>query len=386
MNLDEFKGKFTPFKIKINKNPDNHVTVEIVDCPIKGYKITDLDISKGSFMKRIQFSLYNSDGEELAFVLLDLNLKDEITKQDIVYYGSDNLIMRHSSQQICTDSTIVHESFNFTKMVDGIKENLEILQIKGNVILVTYNQYQKGIFSSMFQSSLFNQPETVTDYLYFPYRGAYVSNLSLYPAVEAKLKEILHLDINCSKEELENKMKEILDYNKSIGNIIKIIPDYESNVFTDYTFENHLDLVFSYIDNRKHNDLLQYFKGNYIGCIYSIDAYLNTSNQSNPSLIVVTEKEKNGNVYRCYTIIESGGIDKKDIIRAAENGPKYVTIFGKDGKEELHLYNGDPVSTLDPEEITRVKTDYDEFFKIITRFSDIQPVKIEDFTKKGIDR
>ena len=395
MNLDEFKGKFTTFDIKIkeqNPNDDFSInSIEIIDCSIKDVKIKNY--SKDGC--RIYFELYNSDGEnKLASISLELTEDNKrIISKDIRYFSSDNLTIDHSSQLIRTYDTIVHESFIFTKEVNGIEENLKIVQKDGNVIFANDDQKQDGNFYSDLESSLFTQPKNVTDFLYSPYfmYTRYIRQLSLYPAVKGKLKKILGLDINCSEEELKDTIKtKIIDYNASKNNRIQIIQDFKSDGFTEYTFTNRLDLVLSYLYN-ENNNLLQHFKGNYIGCIYYLYSpyRIHSDTQINTSLVVVTETEKDGHTLRCYTIVNNKGYDIEDtyIIEVAKKGPKYVTTFGEDGKEELVLYNGSSDFKNNPKEKIIAEAKYDEFVKkYLTPFSGIQPVKIEDFTRQGIDR
>jgi len=395
MNLDEFKGKFTTFNIKIkeqNPNDDFSInSVEIIDCPIKDVKIKNY-FKDGC---RVYFELYNSVGEnKLASITLELTEDNKrIMSQDIRYFSSDNLTIDHSSQLIRTDDTIVHESFIFTKEVNGIEEKLQIVQQDGKVIFANYDQKQDGNFSSQLESSLFTQPKNVTDFLYSPYfmYTRYIRELSLYPAVKARLKNELNLDINCSEEELKEKIKtKIIDYNTSQNNTFEFIPDFKCDTFTEYTFTNRLDLVLSYLYN-ENNNLLQHFKGNYIGCIYYLYSpdCIHSDAQIDTSLVVVTEKEKEGHTLRCYTIVDNKGYDIDDIyiIEVAKKGPKYVTTLGEDGKEELVLYNGSSDFKNNPKEKIIAEAKYDEFVKkYLTPFSGIQPVKIEDFTKQGIDR
>ena len=395
MNLDEFKGKFTTFNIKIkeqNQDDDFSInSVEIIDCPIKDVKIKNY-FKDGC---RVYFELYNSVGENnLASITLELTEDNKrIISQDIRYFSSDNLTIEHSSQLIRTDDTIVHESFMFTKEVNGIEEKLQIVQQDGNVIFANYDQKQDGNFYSDLESSLFTQPKNVTDFLYSPYRmyTRYIRQLSLYPAVKAKLKNKLYLDINCSEEELKDKIKtNIIDYNASQNNTVEIIPDFKCDTFTEYTFTNRLDLVLSYLYN-ENNNILQHFKGNYIGCIHYLysPALIHNDAQIDTSLVVVAEKEKDGHTLRCYTIVDNKGYDIEDtyIIEVAKKGPKYVTTLGEDGKEELVLYKGSSDFKNNPKEKIIAEAKYDEFVKkCLTPFSGIQPVKIEDFTKQGIDR
>ena len=395
MNLDEFKGKFTTFNIKIkeqNPNDDFSInSVEIIDCPIKDVKIKNY-FKDGS---SVYFELYNSVGEnKLASITLELTEDNKrIMSQDIRYFSYDNLTIDHSSQLIRTDDTIVHESFIFTKEVNGIEEKLQIVQQDGNVIFANNDQKQDGNFSSQLESSLFTQQKNVTDFLYSPYNmhTTYTRKLSLYPAVKDKLKKILGLDINCSEEELKDAIQtKIIDYNASKNNTFEIIPNFKCDTFTEYTFTNRLDLVLSYLYN-ENNNLLQHFKGNYIGCIYYLYSpyRIHSDTQINTSLVVVTETEKDGHTLRCYTIVNNKGYDIEDtyIIEVAKKGPKYVTTFGEDGKEELVLYNGSSDFKNNPKEKIIAEAKYDEFVKkYLTPFSGIQPVKIEDFTRQGIDR
>lgn len=109
--------------------------------------------------------------------------------------------------------------------------------------------------------------------------------------------------------------------------------------------------------------------------------------------MVATEQKKDNNTFRCYTLFEDNSVETiSDAIKEArENGkkyitPKYVTIVGENGEEDLAFYDGQPISKLETEKQTEAEANYTSFVEeFITPLSGIQRVYIEQFMQNSRD-
>ena len=374
--LNKFKCKFIPFKIQINKKPDQILSfdsIKIVDCPInlsKTNQKTQGAVGKYTDGLRLTFDLNCSDKIIAQITLTTDPSGKKIGHQDIVYYGPNDLIIRHSKQIIPTSSTIAHESFRFVEKVEGKKEDsLEIDEVDGNIIIASFSHRQyNDIIRTNLCSSLFTQPKNVKAYLYFPYRRTMDRSLALYPATIARFKEKLRLSSDCSEEEYNAKIKELQDY---YGDDFHIYKDYVSDAITEDSMSNYPNCIHSFKLNEEGNNLLYNFKGKYIGCI----SY-ETSNSS--SLVVVTDAEVEEKPCRFYTFFSRPN-EEEAIRNSSEKDAKFVTVKTETG-EELAFADGKNISTLSDEERKAAEASYAAFVEeCITPYSDVQPINIDQF-------
>lgn len=355
--LKQFENKFIPFDLDIKKG-DPDISVDIIKSPIQLKKEpVILDFNEDEKIVETIFNIFTLDNKKVARVVLKLNYKGEIVFQHTYYY-SDNLTLSHSKY---TDrhTKIPYETFGFEKGNFEDKKTLNITQVDDNVVGASYSRPFQFL-----SSSVFTQPTHAENYFDAPYDTQGMNGiLTKYMGIKHTFGKKLNLDSNCSNEEFE---AEIAKYMDKYGFIIK--PKFTFDYYTDYTLESSIDMVASYLAN-EDNNLLKDFKGKYIGSI---------SFQSTTTcpLVVVTEQEKEGNTYHCYTILEN---HDKETIRDSSKDPKYVTKIGENGEEELVLYNGQPVS----ENCQEGHDEYNKFVEeFITPFSGIQPIKIEQFMLK----
>lgn len=134
------------------------------------------------------------------------------------------------------------------------------------------------------------------------------------------------------------------------------------------------------------NNLLQDFKGNYIGNILRLT-------DKGYEGCIVTKHQKAGKDYRLYTLIDFTGtsitqgtgmdefmdIDRDsnylERLRNADKTPTFVTEIDREGNEKLVLYQGNAISEECPE--------YEEFVgNFINPFSDIKPIQISKVLNK----
>lgn len=369
--LKQFENKFIPFDIEIKTNgdrilgstekDDSNITIDIVNSPVPLKKgPVHYNFSEHEVVIAV-FDIFTLDKKQIAQVILKLNYEGEIVYQHTYYY-SDNLTLLHS-EYTNRHTKIPYETFDFEKgnFEDG--ETLNITQVDDNVVGASYS-YRIFHFLS---SSVFTQPTHIENYFDAPYDTQGMNGiLTKYIGIKHTFGKKLELDSNCSDEEFE---AEIAKYADKYGFIIK--PNFTFDYFTDYTLENSKDMVASYLAN-EDNNLLKDFKGKYIGSI---------SFQSTPPspLVVVTEQEKEGNTYHCYTILEN---HDKETIRDSSKDPKYVTKICENGEEELVLYNGQPISKDCADGYDEYKKFVEEF---IAPFSGIQPINIEQFMQEPRD-
>ena len=369
--MNDFKNKFIPFELEIKTNENGitspnkrpNITINIVNSPIKLKKFL-IDYSEDEDQIHTIFDIITSDGKRVACVDLRLTFSGKIVYQQISYYthyNSDNLSLVHSKYNNGSTS-IPYESFDFEKENDTGKEHMTITQVNGNVVGVSFsstpqNAEANSTFQKYISSSLFTKPNFIGDFLELPYSHLSLDGTLLkYKAAEARFKEFVGLDDNCSKEELE---KEIKKYKKDTK------CDEHNPEFTTYSLQNYLDIVAAYLADEEHN-LLRGFKGSYVGSILKND-------ESSTPLVVVTEQKKAEQTYRCYTFLVTPEIDT---IRKSNKDPKYVTKVGKNGKEELVLYDGKPIS----ENCSTGHKEYNKFVdEYITPFLGIQPIDIKQF-------
>ena len=146
----------------------------------------------------------------------------------------------------------------------------------------------------------------------------------------------------------------------------------------------HYEYKASYLADNSNN-LLQDFKGNYIGNI------LRLTDQGYEACIV-TKYQKANKDYRLYTLIDltgtsitqGTGIDYLDTdrdpnyferLKTADKTPTFVTEIDKDGNEKLVLYRGNAISEECPE--------YEDFVEnFIAPFSEIEPIQISKILNK----
>lgn len=143
-------------------------------------------------------------------------------------------------------------------------------------------------------------------------------------------------------------------------------------------------------DDLNHLGLLREFKGQYIGNILKLV-------DNGYEACIVTKHQKDGQDYKLYTLIDLTDVDITqgtgleayesigrdhtyfEKLKSADKTPTFVTRMGKDGKEELVLYDGNTVPRECPE--------YEQFVKgFIAPFSEIRPVQISKFLNKGKEK
>lgn len=369
--LNKFKGKFIPFKIQINNTTDEIISfdsIEIVDCPIKLSKTNQQP--QGAVGKYLTFDLEYSN-KRIALITLETDTSGKrIDYQDIVYFGPNNLEIRHSKQIVPTYCTIAHESFRFFEEIEGKKNvSLEIDEVDGNIIIASFSHRQNDErIGTYLCSSIFTQPKNVKDYLYFPYGRTMDHSLALYPATIARFKEKLGLSSDCSEEEYNAAIKKLQDY---YGNDFHIYEDYVSDAINEYSLSTHADQIHSIKLNEKGNNLLYRFKGKYIGCI-SYDT------SKSGSLVVVTDAEVEEKPCRFYTFFNTPN-EEEAIRNSSEKDAKFVTVKTENG-EKLAFVDGKNISSLSDKERKAAEASYAAFVEeYITPYSGVQPINIEQF-------
>ena len=377
--LKQFENKFLPFDLYIHTEDNEeepYIDVDIVNNPFKlekGPVIYTVDDSK----VESSFFVYTSDDKKVASVQLSLTHSGRIIRQDITYFGLNNLSLRHRKEDILS-SEIPYESFTFERGNETEYKRLEITQVNNNVIGAKYcsksrNRTSNSPFQTYLSSSLFTKPSSLGDYLETPYDSQGMDNTLLkYNATKAGFKKLFCIDDSCS----DNELKEKINLHKGNTRCNEVnLP------ISTYTMLNHTGLVAAYLANEEHN-LLNGFRGNFIGSIHkhNLSTTKNNTTELLCPLVVVTEQKKLGDTFHLYTLLENADIDT---IRKSNKEPKYVTQIGENGEEQLVLYNGQPISKLESKMQTEAEASYASFVEeFITPFSGIQPIKIEQFMQQ----
>lgn len=332
---------------------------------------------------RHEIRIFNSDKTQVGYVQFSLTPSGDIDKKTSFYESSDRTeeIMHTTYNRMRDGKIIKDDNFKFQRNSQAGTKKVNISQREGKVV-----------GGSVEETDLETEDEKT------PKLIKYISSC-VVDEIERSKRGGLLIPWECMTVE-----DDLFEYQKAMEDFQEHVKWFKEKTGIEVSLERVIEIdKLSYDEQEKQgispvqfnswhyarlarylldesNNLLKDFKGDYIGNILKLT-------DNGYEACIVTKRQKSGQDYRLYTLIDltgtsitrgTGTEEFEDIDRdskyferleSADKTPTFVTRIDKEGKEELVLHRGNAVPGECPE--------YEQFVEeFISPFEEIQPIQI----------